>query len=72
MFGISNTEASDAAGTITPPVGIYLYAVNAISGESIMAISRAAVPVIAVMVAVLAFITYVPVAILFVPRLFGH
>ncbi len=59
-------------GTITPPVGICLYAVNAISGESIMAISRAAVPVMAVMVAVLAFITYVPVSILFVPRLFGY
>lgn len=59
-------------GTITPPVGICLYAVNAISGESILAIGRASLPVIAVMVAVLAFITYVPASILLVPRLFGY
>jgi tripartite ATP-independent transporter DctM subunit len=59
-------------GTITPPVGICLYAVNAISGESIVRIGRASVPVIAVMVAVLAFITYVPASILFVPRMFGY
>jgi len=59
-------------GTITPPVGICLYAVNAISGASIGSISRAAVPVFGVMLGVLIFITYLPGAVLFVPRLFGY
>ena len=59
-------------GTITPPVGICLYVVSAISGERIDRISGAAVPVIAVMVAVLGLITYVPWLILLVPRTFGY
>ncbi|MBI1734479.1 MAG: TRAP transporter large permease [Candidatus Rokubacteria bacterium] len=59
-------------GTITPPVGICLYAVNAISGVSIGRISAASLPVVGVMIAVLLFITYVPGAVLLVPRLFGY
>ena len=59
-------------GTITPPVGICLYVVSAISGERIDRISVAAVPVIAIMVGVLGIITYVPWLILVVPRGLGY
>ena len=59
-------------GTITPPVGICLYVVSAVSGERIDRISGAAVPVIAIMTAVLGLITYVPWLILLVPRTFGY
>ena len=59
-------------GTITPPVGICLYVVSAISGERIDRISVAAVPVIAIMVVVLGIITYVPWLILVVPRGLGY
>ncbi|MEM1044528.1 MAG: TRAP transporter large permease [Pseudomonadota bacterium] len=61
-----------AIGTVTPPVGNCLYIVSAISQESIIRCSVAALPVIAVMFAALMVITYVPETVLFIPRYFGY
>jgi len=61
-----------AIGTIHPPVGNCLYIVSAISGESIAKCSIAVIPVLAVMIAALMLITFVPELVLFVPRYFGY
>ena len=54
-------------GTITPPVGLQLYIASAISR---VPISEVVVwPFVAIMVAVLLIITYVPVLVTFLPSL---
>lgn len=58
-------------GLITPPFGVVLYAASAVSGCSIEAISREAVPYILLDVVVLLLVTYLPIVTLFFPRLFG-
>src|SRR5450432_1190083 len=60
-----------AIGTIHPPVGNCLYIVSALSGASIARCSIAVIPVVAMMIAVLMLITYVPDLVLVVPRHFG-
>lgn len=56
-------------GMITPPVGLNLYVVSRISGDGLVALTKAIWPFIIMLVAVLMLITYVPILTLFLPRL---
>lgn len=58
-------------GLATPPMGLVLFVASSVSGERVEAISKAILPFLAVEVAVIFLITYVPAISLFMPRLFG-
>ncbi len=47
-------------GLLTPPVGTALYLASSISGVPVMRLTRAMLPFIGIMLAVLALVTYVP------------
>jgi C4-dicarboxylate transporter DctM subunit len=57
-------------GLITPPIGLNLMVLSAITGVDVIRIFRACVPYIWALVAVLLLITYIPALTLFVPQLF--
>ena len=57
-------------GMLTPPIGLNLMVLSAITGVEVMRIFREAVPYIWALVAVLILITYVPWLTMFVPELF--
>ncbi len=59
-------------GLITPPYGLLLFIVANITKEPMSRIVRELLPFIAVLVAALIFITFVPEFTLFVPRLLGY
>lgn len=56
-------------GLLTPPVGMALFVVSNLSGESVEKVARAAVPYIVSLTAVLFLITYWPALVLAVPNL---
>ena len=58
-------------GLATPPMGLVLFVASSVSGERVETISRAILPFLAVEVAVIFLITYVPAISLAVPRFFG-
>jgi tripartite ATP-independent transporter DctM subunit len=58
-------------GMATPPVGICLFIVCAIARASLVEVSRAAMPLIAIAIAVLAIVALVPPVTLFLPHAFG-
>jgi C4-dicarboxylate transporter DctM subunit len=60
--------ANMGIGLVTPLVGICLYVACGISGASIERVARPLMPFLAVMIATLLFITYVPEITLFLPR----
>ena len=57
-------------GMITPPIGLNLMVLAAITGEDVMRIFRASVPYVWALLAVLLAITYIPQLTLFIPQLF--
>jgi len=58
-------------GLITPPFGVCLFAVSALSGCTVEEVSRECFPFIMLNIGVLFLITYFPDLVLFVPRLLG-
>lgn len=58
-------------GLATPPMGLVLFVASSVSGERVETIARAILPFLAVEVAVIFLITYVPAISLAVPRFFG-
>ena len=56
-------------GMVTPPVGLNLFVTSGITGMSIMAVARAALPWTLVLLAFLVVVTYVPSLSLTLPRL---
>jgi tripartite ATP-independent transporter DctM subunit len=58
-------------GLTTPPLGVCLFVAAPIAKTSMEKIVVRVIPLVAMEVAVLLFITYIPELILFVPRLFG-
>ncbi len=53
------------AGFVTPPVGVNLFVASGITNVKIEQVSRAALPFLAAMLTVLAFVTFVPQLSLF-------
>jgi len=60
-----------AIGYCTPPVGVSLYIAGAIVNKDVIYVSKAVVPFLAIQLAVLALITYMPDLVLWLPRLMG-
>jgi tripartite ATP-independent transporter DctM subunit len=58
-------------GLLTPPMGLVLFATSAVSGLRVETISRALLPFLAVEIAVILLITFVPALTLTLPRLAG-
>ncbi len=58
-------------GLITPPMGLVLFVTASVSGERIEPIIRAILPFLAVEIAVIFLITYVPALTLALPRALG-
>jgi C4-dicarboxylate transporter, DctM subunit len=58
-------------GMGTPPVGICLFIVCAISGRSLVEVSKEALPLLAICVVVLALVALFPPITLWLPRAFG-
>ncbi|MCW5748635.1 MAG: TRAP transporter large permease [Alphaproteobacteria bacterium] len=56
-------------GLLTPPVGMVLYAVSTVAEVSVVRLARELLPFIAVLVGVLALITYVPGLVTWLPNL---
>jgi TRAP-type C4-dicarboxylate transport system permease large subunit len=59
-------------GLLTPPFGLLLFVVASMTRQPLMAIVREAAPFIAIAIAVLAVITFVPETILWLPRVMGY
>ena len=59
-------------GMLTPPVGVCLYAVSAISNLPIERLARKMFPFIVMLIVALMIVTYVPWVSLFLPSLFFH
>ncbi|HTU01256.1 MAG TPA: TRAP transporter large permease, partial [Candidatus Sulfotelmatobacter sp.] len=58
-------------GTLTPPVGIVMFVICQIADLSVEVYTRATLPFILVLIAVLFVVTTFPQLVLFLPRLFG-
>jgi tripartite ATP-independent transporter DctM subunit len=69
-FGLIMT-VNLAIGYCTPPMGVSLYITGSISNRDIIYVSKAVLPFIAIQIAVLLFMTYVPDAVLLLPRVMG-
>jgi C4-dicarboxylate transporter DctM subunit len=61
--------ANMGIGLVTPPIGVCLYVACGISGASIERVARPLLPFLAVMIATLLLITYLPGITLVLPRL---
>ncbi len=59
-------------GLITPPYGLLLFVVAAVSGAPLRKIIVETLPFLAVLIGALAFLVLVPDAVLWLPRLFGY
>jgi TRAP-type C4-dicarboxylate transport system permease large subunit len=59
-----------AIGQQTPPVGSTLFVVSALTGKDIFAITRANLPFIAAMIALLVLVLFVPASVTSVAALF--
>jgi TRAP-type C4-dicarboxylate transport system permease large subunit len=59
-------------GLITPPYGIVLFVINAVTGIPLQAIVREILPFILVLVAALLALILFPEIVLWLPRRFGY
>ena len=59
-------------GLITPPYGLLLFIISAISGAPLRAIIRDTMPFVWAMLVALVIITFVPDTVLWLPRLLGY
>jgi C4-dicarboxylate transporter, DctM subunit len=59
-------------GLITPPYGLLLFIISAISGAPLRDIIRDTMPFVLAMLVALAIITFVPETVLWLPRLLGY
>ena len=59
-------------GLITPPYGLLLFIISAISGAPLRAIIRDTMPFVWAMIVALAIITFLPDTVLWLPRLMGY
>jgi C4-dicarboxylate transporter DctM subunit len=58
-------------GYITPPVGLNLYLIMALTRENLFYVCKAVAPTMLILFIVLILVTYVPAISLFLPNLFG-
>ena len=56
-------------GMVTPPVGLNLFVTSAVTGMSIVQVTKAALPWLMVLLLFLAMVTYIPENSLYLPNL---
>jgi tripartite ATP-independent transporter DctM subunit len=61
-----------AIGYCTPPMGVSLYITGSIANRDLIYVSRAVLPFLAIQIAVLLFMTYMPGLTLWLPRMAGY
>jgi C4-dicarboxylate transporter DctM subunit len=59
-------------GLVTPPYGLLLFIISAISGAPLRAIIRDTMPFVLAMIVALAIITFIPDTVLWLPRMMGY
>ena len=59
-------------GLVTPPYGLLLFIITAISGAPLRHIIRDTMPFVFAMIVALFIITYVPDTVLWLPRMMGY
>lgn len=59
-------------GLVTPPYGLLLFIISAISGAPLRHIIRDTMPFVAAMIVALAIITFIPETVLWLPRMMGY
>ncbi len=59
-------------GLITPPYGVLLFVINATTGIPLKSVIREILPFLAVLIAALLAITFLPELVLFLPKQFGY
>jgi C4-dicarboxylate transporter, DctM subunit len=59
-------------GLITPPYGLLLFIIAALSGAPLRTIIKDTMPFVVAMVIALAIITFVPETVLWLPRVMGY
>lgn len=69
-FGLIMT-VNLAIGYCTPPMGVSLYITGSIANKDIIYVSKAVIPFLIIQLAVLFFLTYVPNAVLWLPKVMG-
>lgn len=69
-FGLLMT-VNLAIGYCTPPVGVSMYIAGAIANKSILFVTRAVMPFLAIQLAVLFIMTYFPDLVLWLPKTLG-
>jgi tripartite ATP-independent transporter DctM subunit len=69
-FGLIMT-VNLAIGYCTPPMGVSLYITGAIADRDLIYVSRAVLPFIAIQIAVLLLLTFLPDIVLWMPKLMG-
>jgi C4-dicarboxylate transporter DctM subunit len=70
-FGLIMT-VNLAIGYCTPPMGVSLFVVGAMTKRDIIFVTRSSLPFIAIQISVLLFLTYFPNLVLWLPRLLGY
>ncbi len=60
-----------AIGYCTPPMGVSLYITGAIADRDLIYVSKSVIPFLAIQLAVLMIMTYMPGLVLWLPRMFG-
>jgi C4-dicarboxylate transporter DctM subunit len=63
--------ANLAIGMVTPPVGVNLFVAAKVGNIPLEQVVKGALPFLAVMIGILALITYIPVLSLGLPEAFG-
>ena len=71
QFGVVTVLAL-MTGMITPPVGVCLYTVSAISGVNFWTLSREVLPYVIGLIIVLLLVTFIPQFTLWIPSLLGY
>jgi C4-dicarboxylate transporter, DctM subunit len=59
-------------GLVTPPYGLLLFIISAISGAPLRHVIRDTVPFVLAMIVALAIITFIPETVLWLPRMMGY
>jgi TRAP-type C4-dicarboxylate transport system permease large subunit len=59
-------------GLVTPPYGLLLFVVASVARTPLLPIIRDVLPFLLAMIGALAFITFVPTVVLWLPRLLGY
>jgi tripartite ATP-independent transporter DctM subunit len=59
-------------GLVTPPYGLLLFIISAISGAPLRHVIRDTIPFVLAMIVALAIITFIPETVLWLPRMMGY